>query len=275
MSLSLAEAQIGWHCEEFIDFCQKRISGLSLGIPELDKTLLGLRGIMCIRGAPATNKSTLALQLAHHYAKNHGPVFYFDRENGRNRLRQRILCQEFEVSEIGLLERLAVEQSCLKYLVELPLYIQSAATPEELIEDLTALWKQYKKPVLLVVDSLQKLPLDLSERRNSLDRWLMLFDELKVKHEKNLKFIIISEKNKQGYDTAAMSSSKDSSEIEYTAETILDLRQNPKTNNILCNIAKDRDGPIGFEFEFKRKLVEAGDPRSFCFKLYSEDQLIF
>lgn len=267
----LPEKHIKNDWRKFYDFCENRLKGVSTGIDVLDKQLLGLRGIVCIRGAPKTNKSTLTLQMAKHYAETHGPVLFYDRENGINRLRLRLLCQELPSSEIDLVCRLREKDQTLNPAIHkvcgLPFYVLF----DEEISDIKALIneaiQEYKKPILLVVDSLQKLRMNLQERRNSIDRWLCDLDELKVEYEHKLRIIFTSEKNYANYTNPQLGGSKDSSEVEYSAECILDLRRDPESDRIICHVAADRDGPDGEDIYLRKVLTDLSNPRSFCYRL--------
>lgn len=259
---------IGDSWETFADFCAKRFEGASSGIEAVDRLIRGLRGIIGIRGAPGTNKSTLALQIAHHYANHHGPVIFYDRENGINRLRLRMVAQALLLSEVEIIKRLLknepMDVTCVK---DLPFIVVTKATKAELYELLKACIKEKKRP-LLVIDSLQKLPIDLTDRRASIDSWLIAIDEWKVEFQQNFRSIIISEKNYSNYYNPSLGGSKDSSEIEYTIEVFLDLRPHPENRElVICALAKDRDGLQGEEVELKKVLSDPTNSRSFCYKL--------
>ena len=248
--------------DRFYDFCEKRIQGIETGIPILDRTLLGLRGITCFQGATKTNKSTFVTQIARHYAMNHGPVIFYDRENGLNRIILRLLCQigNHAESEVTTNPR---NISAIKLLNDLPFYVVREISEEHLKIMFEKCLEIERKPVLLVIDSLQKLSNVKvnKERRDSIDKWLWTLDDLKVTYEQDIKIIFTSEINING-------EAKESSQIGYTAETTLMLRnclQDP--NKVICSILYDRDGPSGIDMNFRRVLVNPKDPRSFCYRM--------
>jgi hypothetical protein len=254
--------------DTFFDFCAKRFEGASCGIEAIDKAILGLRGIIGIRGAPGTNKSTLSLQIAHHYAKNHGPVIFYDRENGINRLRLRMLAQVLTMSEVEIIRAILKEEEIPFELIKtLPFHVITKASIPELYEVVKEQVKKGKRP-LLVIDSLQKLPMNMEDRRGSIDSWLIAIDEWKVEFQQDFRCLIISEKNYSNYYNPMLGGSKDSSEIEYTIEVFLDLRPHPENREIvICTVAKDRDGLQGAEVILKKTLSDPENPRSFCYKL--------
>lgn len=258
----LSKFQVGGDLDRFYDFCEKRITGIETGIPLLDKTLLGLRGITCFQGATKTNKSTFVTQIAKHYSMNHGPVIFYDRENGVNRIIMRLLCQMGYYSEVDVIKnpRNIKELSVIQ---KLPFFVIRETKEDDLKELFKRCLDHYKKPILLVIDSLQKLnPVGQNkERRDSIDRWLWVLDDLKVTYEQDIKIIFTSEVNING-------EAKESSQIGYTTETTLMLRNSTNSPNIVtCTVLYDRDGPSGIDMEFKRVLVDPRNPRSFCYKM--------
>lgn len=272
----LKSQQIGEDWTSFFDFCAKRFEGASSGIAAIDRLILGIRGIIGIRGAPGTNKSTVALQIAHHYARTHGPVIFYDRENGINRLRLRLLAQYTGMSEVEIIKAILKEQPLpFEAIQKLPINVVTKATQAELYQTVAKTIHDGHRP-LLVVDSLQKLPIDLVDRRASIDSWLIAFDEWKVEFGHNFRAIIISEKNYSNYYNPGLGGSKDSSEIEYTIEVFLDLRPHPENRDlVICAVAKDRDGLVGQEANLRKVLSDPNNPRSFCYKLDEYEEEIF
>jgi archaellum biogenesis ATPase FlaH len=262
--VALADKHIGQNWETFSDFCEKRVTGVTTGIESFDRVLLGLRSLVCIRGQPKTNKSTLALQISQHFSKKHGSVIYVDRENGRNRLRLRFRCCSENLCESDILGD--KDQQQLR--IQDRLFYLSTEKPEEIESDVKEALELYKKPCLVVFDSLQKLPRIAETRRDSIDAWLGFFEHLVNTYEPNVKVIFISEKNYSGYDNPGLGASKDSNETEYAAHQILDLRlakDNPDL--IICNVATDRDGPPGVEIKFEKVMSDPDNPRSFTYRL--------
>lgn len=252
--------------EEFRRYCQRRLDGVSTGIEALDKILLGLRGITILQGAPGVNKSTLALQIAYNHAASGQPVIFYDRENGINRLRMRVLCQSTSRAETDIL----IEPPPAKLLEDLPFYVVNTISLMELdslVGKLVGAGPE-KKTVMLVADSLQKLPKKFDgDKRLSADHWMEGFDQLKLKYESNYVALVISEKGRWAYDEAALGGSKESGDNEYTGEIILDLRTNKKTRDLICTVVKDRDGLGGYELTFTKELADPTNPRSFVYKL--------
>ena len=75
------------------------------------------------------------------------------------------------------------------------------------------------RQLLVVVDSLQKLPMDFTDRRSSVDKWVRLFERLR--HEYEAVFLAVSElvrDNRLGGYRTGETSLKESGGIEYAAD---------------------------------------------------------
>ena len=161
--------------------------------------------------------------------------------------------------------------SQLNILNDLPFYVVREISEDNLKTLFEQCLEIHKQPVLLVIDSLQKL-INIQvnkERRDSIDKWLWLLDDLKVKHEQDIRILFTSEINING-------EAKESSQIGYTAETTLMLRnslQDPL--KVTCSVLYDRDGPSGIDMDFRRVLVDPNNPRSFCYQMEEINDEIF
>lgn len=267
-SCNLDELHIKVGLEKFYEETQDLI--VCTGIKGLDQKTLGLSGITCIRGQPKTNKSTLCLQIASYYADNYGPVVFLDRENGRKRLQERLVSQMLRISgtETKLLcrDRNRMAQVEPKILCK-PIYVVPTVDFEQCEKLINKAQDAHGKPVLFVLDSLNKLKMNLNQRRDSIDEWLCYIDELKCKYGTGLKTVFTSEKNYQGYSNPGLGGSKDSSEIEYTAESIWDLRLTNNSDRVILHVSADRDGPAGYELPLQKVYSDPKNNRSFCFLL--------
>lgn len=79
------------------------IVGISTGLADLDNQLGGLRGgqLIIIAGRPAMGKTTLAMQIAHHAARNHGPALVCSME---------MPATELAAREVARIARLSVTE---------------------------------------------------------------------------------------------------------------------------------------------------------------------
>jgi replicative DNA helicase len=265
----------------FLKFRDRRLVGVQTGINALDKSILGLSGIVVIQGAPGCNKSTLALQVAQYQATLGNPSLIIDRENGRERFRMRLLCMANRVSTTDVLTSpIEVLRKWVAAVTHYPIYVETepVKTYEEIKDALEQLWNRHgERPMLLVVDSLQALPPIGPDERTSIQTWLGHFDQLKLTYEGKLTIIVTSEKTRgqagANYDVAILGAGKGSGAVEYKAEIVLDLRRDQATGGIICEVLKHRDGQSGVAIPLVPVLADLSNPQSFCFRLAGEEKL--
>jgi replicative DNA helicase len=278
----LNDLTIDRNWEQFLSFRDRKLQGVQTGIGSLDRVLHGLSGVVVVQGAPGCNKSTLALQIAQFQAEKGNPSLVVDRENGRERFRLRLLCMSNRVSTVDALTcSVDVLRSYVQKIQGYPLYvctdpIESAA---EISEALAALWEKHQKPMLLVVDSLQAMPLIAADERLSIQEWMKQLDQLKLDWEGRLTIIVTSEKARgeggRNYSEAKLSSGKGAGGIEYKAEMVLDMRRANEGNEIIVEIVKNRDGVSGVAVRLQPVLANPSNPSSFTFKLEEAASLPF
>jgi KaiC/GvpD/RAD55 family RecA-like ATPase len=141
-------------------------------------------------------KSTLAVQLAVEYGRV-GPVLYYDMENG----------PEVMLYRVG--KRYGGDVAKARQATKNIYFRESIRS---LSDDLRSMGK---RKCLVVVDSLQKLPTSVDNRRSSLDVWVHRFERLK---KQGHTVILISEKNRDQYGEATQRGFKETGEIEYSAD---------------------------------------------------------
>jgi KaiC/GvpD/RAD55 family RecA-like ATPase len=247
------------------------------GVESLDRAMLGLPPLMVIQGGPGSCKSALALQIAGNVASAGCPAFIFDFENGRERLRTRLMCQKNLCTWVDVMTAAESEEARWAEKVRhLPIFTspEPPGDRDELLANLKGLAKQYGKPVLLVVDSLQalpKIPGD-AEGRTSIEYWMQYFDALKLRGEGWLYIILVSEKKRGAYDEARMDGGKGSNQIEYKAEVLLDMRT-AEGGNVIVQCQKFRDGRKDFRIDFEKVLANPADPSSFTYELRPTEEI--
>src|SRR6185369_6755625 len=167
---------------DFNTFCERRLDGIETGIIPLDKALLGLHGITLIQGSTGSNKSTLALQISNYHAKKYGPVLYFDRENGKNRVLMRSFCQRHNLSDVDvLLASQDKKNEMFNSFKRRPFFLFMDKTVEEIEEAVQELKHSYGgRRILLVVDSIHALPVDEPEVRTFITKYMNKLDALKL-----------------------------------------------------------------------------------------------
>ena len=253
---------------DFLSFREGRLKGLGTGIKQLDLLTGGFFGVAVIQGAPASCKSTLALQAALNNAQNGVPTLVIDRENGEGRLRTRILCQ---VSGLPADEILKCDKDELrgyvKKLQSLPLFIETQAslTPKDLRVYIDEMMLMTEGPVLVVLDSLQRLPRIEPELRQNINAWLLEIDQMKLDYKGRLVIILTSEKGRPSYGQASLSGGKESGTIEYAGEIVIDMVPYEEQGVISATVVKNRDG-VCWESVYLRKVCDGSD-RRFIFEL--------
>lgn len=271
----LYEKLLGNHISNnWVSFVQSvagNIRTTSTGIDSLDAKIGGLAGSLCIRGAPGSNKSTLATQIALNFAKNYGPVLFVDEENGINRLRERLLCCEAKVSQAKLREiaKTSSELPSEKLLVDLPFYVVSQKTEQDVGEYYYELLNFYNKPVLVVLDSIQSMPYLAQDAQQSTISWVRFLDSLKVANPGNIFIIWTSEKTKSAFESQkGLGGSADSRSIEYKAEIVIDIQPDIADDTLLSVwVVKNRDYPPNQGVSLSKVYFDPIDNTSFCFRL--------
>jgi len=236
-------------------------------LPVLAATLNGIREIIVLAAKAKTGKSTLALQIASDVHGQGVPVLYFDFENGPLNLMARELSRKMQLSFEEIYsptkDQATYAEGGILRLRENKHF--SIITDRKLtIEKIRGFVGQVKRAtgredVLIVIDSLQKLPMEnLRERRAAVDFWLRGFEELKS-DDPGLTIILISELSREG------GKPKESGDIEYTGHFLLELQTNRSEEEmnemgddgirkLFINSARDVQvpgGPLRLEADFR------------------------
>lgn len=229
---------------EFLQFRQRLIAKngtaqttLCSGFQLFDTALDGLQGINIIGGAPKVGKSAFAIQVAGQMAQAGVPVLYYDFENGRQQVYQRILSRlsRIEVKRLGSQGLEPQEQadydaamSTFRGMLDSCRVINDRKlTPELMRKHIDFLRHETRKDhVVVVIDSLHKLPFkDFSEKRTGIDAWLRELES--VRDEMQVSFLVISELSRgteQAYtDMPHLGIFKGSGDIEYSADNAMVL----------------------------------------------------
>jgi KaiC/GvpD/RAD55 family RecA-like ATPase len=220
---------------------------LPTGWQRLDAVLgggLAVPSLIVLGAAPKSGKSTWVQIIATRHAEAGGVAYILDLENGRRRILRQILCRRTELGprdiaralkdkRAGVFEsREAVErwQAAKVWVRETlapNLFIESSPPSHgsfiKRVESLRQLAGERK--LLVIVDSLQKLPGEPREdRRTTIDGWDRLFEQLRLRHE--VVFLIVSEirRGKDGY-AAREDAFKESGGIEYAADLAMTLNR--------------------------------------------------
>lgn len=269
----LSKYQLGTEkgLQSFLEYTEKISSGITTGIGPIDDQFLGLQGIVGIVGEPKVFKSTLALQIALHNAKEGNPVLFVDRENGQHYMERRIICSHMGMSweRFTTLDR---ERRSNAYLSLSDSFLRLHTkhfSMDELEADIDAAVEATPpgKKALLVLDSLHKLPMQLDNMRMSVDGWLLFLDRMKLKHDRKIVIIVTCEKRRGSYGEAVKDAAKESGRIEYTLEMQFDMRS--VDGNIILECMYNRHGPSGRAVYLHPQIQGSG----FVFRLDAETAL--
>lgn len=254
----------------FSDFLNKKRTGKLWGhdmpsFPQLTRAMMGLREITVISAQAKVGKSTFALQIASNVLGNGVPVLYYDFENGRFNLMARELCRRAKVT---LRDLFSPEEDCPNvedalrrldkdYYKNFYIIQDRSLTVDKIRKHVHYLEKTTGTAPLVVIDSLQKLPMEnLRERRASVDLWLRGFEAIKAETP-DLSVILVSELSREGQRP------KESGDIEYTGYFIMKLEMSLNEKDLtklgddgrrVLRIQSARDVPVPRSDQTRGKL---------------------
>ncbi len=220
------------------DALDQGVPMIATGWPRLDAKLGGgfaVPSLNVIGAAPKSAKSTHAQIIATRHVERGGVAYHLDLENGRRRYFRRLLCR---MSQLGPAEvsaafrdrfasREAIERwSAAKERVRTTLASLHVefAPPDDLTSRLVDVRKAAgDRQLLIVIDSLQKLPGALVDRRATVDGWVRLFERLRL--DLDAAILVVSEikRNGKGEYVAHEAAFKESGGIEYAADLAMTL----------------------------------------------------
>jgi len=255
---NLPTINIDDYIEWLVNLPDSGFLGLDTGFPIMNKYTGGLSGLWVMGAGPKNHKSTLALQIASNIALQGIPVVVFDLENGKQRLLRRLHAR---FSRMGLMmlrdqakKGVTADKEYHKGIAILSelsqhLYIVTDRNKMNLpyIESLIrVLQERYKtEKMLLMFDSLQKLPSKLEVRRLQIDAWLHDFEYLKNMYNINILAISEQSRTEKGY-TPRMDKMKESGEIEYSCDELLGIfKPDSSLDEYQIIILASRDGIEG------------------------------
>jgi KaiC/GvpD/RAD55 family RecA-like ATPase len=197
----------------------------------------GLFGLWVIGGEPGVGKSTFALQVLLGIAETGITVILVDAENGKDATVRRAYLA------------LRKDRDRLARVLRHVIYVPSA-------RGLDTILAKHPAPALLVVDSLQKLPTKLDQRRTGLDAWLRRFEI--YKKDMGYTVLLLSEMPRSTYKKPDedpnpwVGAFAETREIEYTADLAAQMIEN-SMGHVNFYIVKNRNRPRkGFITTLKR-----------------------
>ena len=190
-------------------------------LPTLSNHVGGVYGVVALAGEPKVGKSTLAWQVGLDVARKM-PVIHYDFENGFA-----VLMNRTRKMYNGDLERARSATSNL--------YVRDS------IRSLDADLARVPAPAVVVVDPIQKLPSSIQYKRAGLDRWIHRLEELK---KRGYHILMVSEIGRAHYgDEAHIGAYKETGEIEYSADTGLQLIPTGANDQVEVHVVANRHHP--------------------------------
>lgn len=273
----------------------RTLLGFRTGIDNLDKHILGLRGLIVLAGEPGAGKTSFALTLAFGACKDLTPVIFYSLEQTRKQILSIILSQESGISyrdillkgkaliddnigdfTLGEREALKVAKDSIDKKLD-NFYIRSyeEGQPEislaTLKDEITGIQLRHGKKALIVIDQIQDLDLGGENKyRDQIDKEGQIIRGLtKIGNETGACILSVSHLNKSSIDStkgAGMSGVKGSVDLIYKPESVWQLYLEDKENkgnikDISLDIVKARDYALG-----KKSFTYNGETRKFDIK---------
>lgn len=225
---------------------ERGVERIATGWPRLDAALGGgleVPSLNVLGAAPKSGKSMWAQIVAARHAEAGGVVYYLDLENGRRRFLRRLLCRHAQLgagvvasalrdhrsgvfTSRAAVERWGAAKAWVRDMLADRLFVEFTA-PRDLGARLAAVRHAAgDRRVLVVIDSLQKLPSNLQERRAGIDAWMRSLEALR--HELDLAILLVSEirRGREGY-VPSEDAFKESSGIEYGGDLLMTMDRPP------------------------------------------------
>ncbi len=204
-------------------------------LPIISKATHGFSGLWILGGEPGVGKSTLAWQIAIELSEGMS-VFYYDLDGtGLNYFLDNTL-KIYDGSEkkvVRLMKRFYFRENLMN-----------------IDEDLA----NCKAPALIVVDSMQTVPVNITHRRSSLDKWILEFKEIA---KRGYSMLVVSEVPRGSYENVSLGGYKETGAIEYAGSICARM----------IGDIEDEDEPIEFHlvknkhYKTKGHIVNLGRTR--------------
>ncbi|WP_157061347.1 DnaB-like helicase C-terminal domain-containing protein [Anaeromyxobacter dehalogenans] len=244
---------------------------IATGWTRLDAALgggLAVPSLVVLGAPPKAGKSSWSQILAVRHVEAGGVAYVLDLENGPRRVLRQIMCRRAEVGpgeaaraladrRTGVftsreaVERWNAAKAWLRTTLGPSLFLE--CTPPADLEARVAGVRQVAgdRKLLLVVDSLQKLPGDpRDDRRTTIDKWIRTFERLRYQFDATILVISEIRRGREGY-AAREDAFKESGGIEYGCDLAMTLNR-PAAD-------EDTEAPATLRVELARDTEE--DPR--------------
>lgn len=243
------------------------------GWPALDQALrepnTAAGGFVCpslvvIGGEPKVGKSLWTQILAQRWVERSGWAHYHDFENGARRFAFRLASRLSSLGSAELSRQLDVQEEkrqerMLKWFKQKGrrlIYEESREITTEKFLQTCAMMAELADgdPLLMVLDSVQKLPIKASDRRTGIDTWLRCFEQARSDYDCVIMLVSELHRPKSGKEYKSHGASyKESGDIEYTADLAGNLVKCDE-HSAWFDIAWNRDGEACRVARYVRKF---------------------
>lgn len=248
--------------------------GVSTGFPTLDRTLGGLQpgGLFLLMSAPGVGKTRLALNIARQACIDNHPVIYITSDETRDRLSLRLACIDTQTKLTSINH--GTDPKTLRHYEKNPpdfwkniSFIDSCSLNLDSLKDHVQQIIEQKKARmgLLVVDYLQRLApkTKTQDIRLAVGELAEVFRNIAISC--NSPALVVSSVSRGQYDKPTLSAGKESGELEYSADVVMNLvRPEQHANELRLTIEKNRYGEpfksIDFAFNPMVGTMGENDP---------------
>lgn len=240
------------------------VAGVPTGFEVLDRVIGGLQTGLHILGAePGAGKTALALNISSHAASKHGiPVVYASFDEVPERLLGKVvsarMSENFSTIANGQVDIDKIEHRFLEAAQEHRtlsfVHADAQLMPADMIQQMRDRMEQYGQNIgLLVIDYLQPWAAAMAatlqiEFRAAVGQ--MALELRKLANESRCPVLLVSAQNRSGQGSSSMTSLRESSDLEYGADSIM-LLTKPDDVTVSASgiyqrklfLAKNRYGP--------------------------------
>jgi len=277
---TLDDTQLARRAGSALERLHRGVERLKTGFPELDRALGGgiaVPSIAVLGAKPKCGKSTIVSVIAESVVAAGGYAYIWDLENGLDRFLRRLMCRRARLNPEILAKDAFVppeswritEDMVLRSDFGRRLFVDDqrrmpAASLERSIAELSERAKRDQVPFLVVLDSLQKLPVDnLSDRRAGVDRWMRWLEQIRDAYRATILLTSELKRPQQGQEYKANEVAlKESGDIEYTADLVLSLDRHVRDDEYAAEdgalappatmrIVFNRDGRTGIVADYR------------------------
>lgn len=243
------------------------MAGFPTGLPTLDKAMGGLQeGLHILAAEPGAGKTALALNFARATAIQHRlPVVYASFDETPERLVLKVIASRSGLSMSGMTSGDVAPEAVDVEIAEHTAALASISfvsadarlSMGELVEQLTGALEQHGQDIgLLVIDYLQPWAASFAaganiELRVAVGAMALELRALAIRT--HCPALLVSAQNRSGQGSASMTSLRESSDLEYGADSILMLTNDPEAvigsgkYGRTLTVAKNRFGPNGLQ----------------------------